>query len=182
MCLPNHCNHLFRWITFHYKQGSISFMFYFLRSRVACSVLYSCSSDNNVSSVVAQQNQNKIDVYNQHTMYSLRLRGSVERGPTTRQWRGWLYFVPHWQIGVATPEVGPGSGQFVSLSNPDKLILETLNTREDPWFTIYQRCNQQHCLNCLHRKECPGPEKRIRCSRKTAKWNKFSHYSESSAP
>ena len=83
MCLPNHCNHLFRWITFHYKQGSISFMFYFLRSRVACSVLYSCSSDNNVSSVVAQQNQNKIDVYNQHTMYSLRLRGSVERGPTT---------------------------------------------------------------------------------------------------
>lgn len=30
------------------------------------------------------------------------------------------------------PEVGPGSGQFVSLSNPDKLILETLNTREDP--------------------------------------------------
>ena len=71
------------------------------------------------------------------------------------------------------PEVGPGSGQFVSLSNPDKLILETLNTREDPWFTIYQHCNQQHCLNCLHRKECPGPEKRIRCSRKTAKWNKL---------
>ena len=30
------------------------------------------------------------------------------------------------------PEVGPGSGQFVSLSNPDKLILETLDTREDP--------------------------------------------------
>ena len=33
---------------------------------------------------------------------------------------------------VLPPEVGPGSGQFVSLSNPDKLILETLNTREDP--------------------------------------------------
>ena len=50
------------------------------------------------------------------------------------------------------PEVGPGSGQFVSLSNPDKLFLETLNTREDPWFTIHQHCNQQYCLDACIKK------------------------------
>ena len=69
-------------------------------------------------------------------MFGLRLRGSVGHGHMGHLLGSGkvdctMAMCPTDKLGLP-PEVGPGSGQFVSLSDPDKLILETLSTQENP--------------------------------------------------